>query len=293
MSLIKCPKCGEMYSDSYKKCPFCTEDAEFYGTGKKAKKHGRRVEKPKSPSIMGPALIVIAVVLVGFLAYGFIFKPMTADPNPEVPEEHPGIVTPEEDDKQPEEEKEPEKEPEKEEEPEKEPEPEEEKEPEPVLAEIKLNKKSLKLERGKTFKLKATGAENYQWSSSNKKIVSVDENGKITAKKAGTATITVTAKDATSAACEVTVKEAKKNIQVVLEYGVALSGGNEFSMNEGDVVDLKVTGTDEKAHWEVVKGQNHITVDQDGVVECVKGDGECKLRVTVDDKKIDIRVLCW
>ena len=26
MSLIKCPKCGEMFSDSYKTCPFCEED---------------------------------------------------------------------------------------------------------------------------------------------------------------------------------------------------------------------------------------------------------------------------
>ena len=26
MKLIKCPKCGEMYSGSYKTCPFCQED---------------------------------------------------------------------------------------------------------------------------------------------------------------------------------------------------------------------------------------------------------------------------
>ena len=26
MKLIKCPKCGEMYSDSYRTCPFCQED---------------------------------------------------------------------------------------------------------------------------------------------------------------------------------------------------------------------------------------------------------------------------
>ena len=31
MSLIKCPKCGEMFSDSYKTCPFCEEDDAYYG----------------------------------------------------------------------------------------------------------------------------------------------------------------------------------------------------------------------------------------------------------------------
>ena len=31
MSLIKCKKCGEMFSDSYKTCPFCEEDDAYYG----------------------------------------------------------------------------------------------------------------------------------------------------------------------------------------------------------------------------------------------------------------------
>ena len=30
MSLIKCGKCGELYSDSYRGCPFCAEDEEYY-----------------------------------------------------------------------------------------------------------------------------------------------------------------------------------------------------------------------------------------------------------------------
>lgn len=35
MSLLKCPKCGEMFSDSYKTCPFCEEDEAFANGGKK------------------------------------------------------------------------------------------------------------------------------------------------------------------------------------------------------------------------------------------------------------------
>ena len=37
MSLIKCPKCGEMFSDSYKTCPFCEEDEAYYSG--KVRKH--------------------------------------------------------------------------------------------------------------------------------------------------------------------------------------------------------------------------------------------------------------
>ncbi len=37
MSLIKCKKCGEMFSDSYKTCPFCAEDEEYYNRKEKKK----------------------------------------------------------------------------------------------------------------------------------------------------------------------------------------------------------------------------------------------------------------
>ena len=57
MSLLKCPKCGEMFSDSYKECPFCLEDEDFYNGRKASRSGGRRVERPKAPSILGPAML--------------------------------------------------------------------------------------------------------------------------------------------------------------------------------------------------------------------------------------------
>ncbi|MCC8100702.1 MAG: Ig-like domain-containing protein [Clostridiales bacterium] len=52
---------------------------------------------------------------------------------------------------------------------------------------------SLSLTVGNTQKLKISGTtETITWTSSNKKVASVNKNGKITAKKAGTATITAT-----------------------------------------------------------------------------------------------------
>ncbi len=81
---------------------------------------------------------------------------------------------------------------------------------------IKLNKTKLSLEKGKTYKLKATvSPENVTakttWSSSNSKVVTVDKKGKIKAKALGTATVTVK-NGKKKVKCTVTVKSAKKTV---------------------------------------------------------------------------------
>ena len=66
MSLIKCPKCGEMFSDSYKTCPFCEEDEAYYG-GRVKKTRGRRTaenRKRRAPSILGPVVVIVLGLLV-------------------------------------------------------------------------------------------------------------------------------------------------------------------------------------------------------------------------------------
>lgn len=58
---------------------------------------------------------------------------------------------------------------------------------------ITLNRTSLKLKKGKTFKLKATTnpkGKKVKWTTSNKKVATVSKSGKVTAKKAGKAKIT-------------------------------------------------------------------------------------------------------
>ena len=71
MKLVKCPICGESYSDSYKACPFCAESGPYEGTVKRRKAKGRRVEKRRGPNILGPALIVVLLLLAALLIYTY------------------------------------------------------------------------------------------------------------------------------------------------------------------------------------------------------------------------------
>ncbi len=79
-----------------------------------------------------------------------------------------------------------------------------------TVAQVSLNKKSVKIAAGKTATLAAKyNKKNVKatFKSSNKNVAAVSKNGKITAKKKGTATITAVYKK-TKATCKVTVTGA-------------------------------------------------------------------------------------
>ena len=87
------------------------------------------------------------------------------------------------------------------------------------LTKLKLNKKKLTLKKGKTYKLKVTYKPNkksivkaakkkIKWISSNKKVATVSKSGKIKAKRAGKATITVQYSKKIKSTCKVTVRKA-------------------------------------------------------------------------------------
>ena len=81
------------------------------------------------------------------------------------------------------------------------------------VSSISLNKTNVTLDPGKTEQLELTmlpdnlAKTDITWTTSNKDVVGIDSKGKITAKKAGTATITVAVKNNESmkAECKVTV----------------------------------------------------------------------------------------
>lgn len=82
---------------------------------------------------------------------------------------------------------------------------------------MKLSRTSVKLGKGRGFILKATVSstatnKKVNWTSSNTKVATVSSSGKVTAKAAGTATITARPKDGSSVAksCKVTVLSVGK-----------------------------------------------------------------------------------
>ncbi len=81
------------------------------------------------------------------------------------------------------------------------------------ITSIKLNKTSLFLDKGSSTTLKATinpsnttDSKTLTWTTSNSKVATVNNQGKITAKANGTATITVKTVNGKTATCKVTVK---------------------------------------------------------------------------------------
>ena len=182
MSLIKCPKCGEMFSDSYKTCPFCEEDEAYY-SGKVRKGRGRRTaesSRRRAPSILGPVAVVVLillVVLVVWLIFGDRIKeaidgsekpPIT---NVDTPDD--GAATPDDT---------------------------------VVTPTISLNRTVLVLSVGDKESLKVNGTEEtVAWSSSDPTVASVTSSGDVTALTKGNAVITAAVGEE-SVACTVTVK---------------------------------------------------------------------------------------
>ena len=118
--------------------------------------------------------------------------------------------------------------------------------------------------------IKPTNATNkgVTWSSSNTSVVSVDQNGKITGKKVGSATITATAKDGgKKAICKVTVTA---NIVVVQSIKLNVS---TLNMGKGGVAILSATITPNNATNQAVtwssSNSNIVSVDQNGNIKGV------------------------
>lgn len=68
MELIKCPECGEWYSPSYPRCPFCEEDGDSF---RKKKKRGRthRVGGQRAGQSARGAMIVVLLLVLALLGW--------------------------------------------------------------------------------------------------------------------------------------------------------------------------------------------------------------------------------
>ena len=205
MDLIKCPICGEEYSSSYRRCPFCEEqDRPRKVSGKRRGGH-HVAERKHTHSARGPLIAVLLVVLVVFSWYLFGGKFMekiqedrandvenvdpapvettTVDPTPVDPTPvDPTPVDPTPDD----------------------PTPPVVEEPEPTTPTVDPSALTVGTNVGTTLKkddsiqliLRGTDAA-ATWSSEDTSVVTVSADGKLKPVKAGTANVTASVGGAT------------------------------------------------------------------------------------------------
>lgn len=150
---------------------------------------------------------------------------------------------------------------------------------------VALDKETLSLKKGESEALTATvtpldaSNKNVIWESSDASVVKVDGEGRVTAVKTGTATISVTTEDGSkTAACEVTVLGTPVT-------GVALNS-NTLSLEDGDSKTLTATvipsdAANKNVSWES-SDVSVVKVDGNGKIRGVKA-GTATITVTTED----------
>lgn len=295
MSLIKCPKCGEMFSDSYKTCPFCEEDEAYY-SGKVRKHKGRRAaesRRRKAPSILGPVAVIVLILLaalVVWLIFGDQIKEAITGEKPPITDVDKPDDTIDKPDNT------------------------------PVTPTISLNRTVLVLNVGDKDELKVNGTEDAAaWSSSAPTVASVNSAGEVTALTKGNAVITAEV-NGESVTCTVTVKDESdapddgstttkpddgstttkpsdtssntkvdvSKLRIETDLGTKpiepIDGAFDVSLPEGISYTFTVTGTDLKASWSSANS-SIATVSADGAVKTVSR-GETTLTIKIGSTEV-------
>ena len=291
MSNRVCQNCGEEYSDTYKKCPFCEEDEAIRHGRPLRRQGGKRLETQRRSNggAGGVMLLLTGVIILGALAYVFFGDKIAGTMGIRSDPEELGFITGEdgEDSGAPEEEP-----------PDDTPLPE---------ASFTLSQSAMTLAAGETAMLTVSGTENeVTWVSSDE-AVAVVENGIVTAIAGGTATISAVV-EGESTACSVEVQGEPAPYNPVspdapIDSGSTDSTGSspssaaltlsttDFSIRPGETpVTLKVSGTDSKVTW-ASKDTSIATVSENGVVTRVSS-GTTTITATVDGQVLECIVRC-
>ena len=138
----------------------------------------------------------------------------------------------------------------------------------------KLNKTSLSLQVGGSYTLKVEhlGGRTVTWTSSNTAVATV-QGGKVTARKAGSCTITAKLSDGKTLTCKVTVTDSAKLNKTVL------------TLKEGETFKLAVTGQGSNSITWTSTDEKIATVDKTGLVKAVKA-GKCSIKAKLSSGKI-------
>ena len=276
MSTIRCPKCGEEYSDSYKSCPFCQED-EAIRRGKPLRRRGgKRLDKRKrSAGAGGVMLLVTAVIIIGVVGFVFFGDQVaglmgirTEQDEVDVPDtlqadtDDGGDAIPEEDASG------------------EETDPQTPDVPQEPAGPLALDRDAMTIPAGETALLTATGGTGeVTWTSSNENIATV-ANGSVTGVAGGTVTITAAAGEET-VSCSVTVT----GDPWVSSANLSLNR-TDFTLNSHDEPwQMVVNGTDSPVTW-ASNDPSIAAISADGVVSWVSP-GTTTVTATVDGQVLE------
>lgn len=284
MSNRRCPTCGEEYSDTYRSCPFCEEEAAIRRGHPPHRRGGRRAEKrmPSGGGAGGVILLLGVLVILGVVVYVF-FGDDVADAvgirtgsepaNTQIREDDSPSAGPE-DEASPGGEDAPAG-------PDQNPDASPSTPPDPPAEPVPLalNQTSITIRVGDKGRLDyAGGTGEVTWTSSNDQIASV-EGGTITGLAGGTVTITAVSGEE-KAECQVTV-EGDPWVNPNVDVSKIRLNKTDFTFGKDEVSPtLRVKGTESPVVW-ASNNTSVATVDENGVVKWV-GKGTTTVTATVD-----------
>ncbi len=253
MRLLKCPKCGEMFSDTYKTCPFCQEDEERHSS-KPVKNAGRRTGGGRAkPKVGGGVVIVCLVLVLGLAAYTIFGNQITAffTGEKDAPTPEPAVLTMNK-----------------------------------TSVELTVGSSFALTVSGADKVAFSSSDEAVATVSANGTVQAVSTGSAvITASAADT---TATCRVAVTAAEDQPDTPAGKDLSLkAFDSEVT----EQFSFNVGDTVPLEVDGTDATVTWSSSDSQI-ATVDASGVVTAVSS-GKTTITAAVDGQTLTIEALVW
>ena len=164
------------------------------------------------------------------------------------------------------------------------------------LTGIKLNKESVTLLKGQTDTLITTFAPEdttfvgkASYKSSDESIITVNEDGKLTAIKEGEATITATVKDGENefnATCEITVNEIPLNTITIDKKDFELNVSDSEKLNV--IFEPENTTDDKTIEWSS-SDESIVSVDNEGVVTA-KAEGTAFITAKVGEKETQVTI---
>lgn len=259
MRLLKCPKCGEMFSDTYKTCPFCQEDEERHSS-KPVKSAGRRTGGGRAkPKVGGGVVIVCLVLVLGLAAYTIFGNQITAffTGEKDAPTPEPAVLTMNK-----------------------------------TSVELTVGSSFALTVSGADKVAFSSSDEAVATVSANGTVQAVSTgNAVITASAADT---TATCRVAVTAAVDQPDTPVTPSTPAGKDLSLKAFGSEvtvQFSFDVGDTVPLEVDGTDATVTWSSSDSQI-ATVDASGVVTAVSS-GKTTITAAVDGQTLTIEALVW